>query len=60
MDASKYCRKFAASNKKIMTNMQANLEQITKKQHLLLAIRAALVTGEKQAFYKLVKEYRSL
>ena len=43
-----------------MTNMQANLEQITKKQHLLLAIRAALVTGEKQAFYKLVKEYRSL
>lgn len=40
--------------------MQAKMEQFSKKQHLLIAIRAALVTGEDIALCKLVKEYRTI
>jgi hypothetical protein len=39
---------------------KAHTEKITEKQHLLLAIRAALVTGEDQSLCQLVKEYRTI
>jgi len=35
-------------------------EDITRKQHLLLAIRAAVVLNEKAELKKLVAEYRKL
>lgn len=43
-----------------MTKMQANMKEFSKKQHLLISIRAALVTGEESALCKLVKEYRTI
>ncbi len=42
-----------------MVRTNFDMERLTKKQHLLLAIRAAVVTGEKEAMYKLVAEYRA-
>lgn len=43
-----------------MAHTNLHMEEITKKQHLLLAIRAALVTGENEALCKLVDEYEAI
>jgi hypothetical protein len=41
----------------VLTN--SNRKTITERQHLFLAIRAAIVTGEEEALCKLVAEYRA-
>lgn len=43
-----------------MARTNFDTEKLKKKQHLLLAIRAALVTGEESALCKFVEEYRCL
>lgn len=43
-----------------MKRTNLHMENLTKKQYLLLAIRAALVTGEDKALCKLVDEYETL
>ena len=42
-----------------MVRTNFDMERLTKKQHLLLAIRAAVVTGEKEELPDLVQEYRA-
>lgn len=41
----------------VLTN--SNRKKITARQHLFLAIRAAIVTGEGEALSKLIEEYRT-
>ena len=41
-----------------MVETNSNMEKITKRQHLFLAIRVAIITGEEDALCKLVDEYR--
>ena len=43
-----------------MQTTKDNIKNISRQKYLLLAIRAALVTGEDQVLRKLVEEYEAM